>query len=584
MAWWTWPALAAAVTLAFQVWVCLPLIEHYVPTNDDIALVVASTEVEGWEDVARWITMGFRPYFLPYPEWNEFRTDFLRPLANVLYWLHHQAFDGDWATQLLVGYAAHAVVVGLTAYLALGVFGLRPPFALVAILIAALNPAYWHRTDSPYSIPYLAQFPIYQTEIVCALLMLSAMIALIKERYPLFAVFGTLALLLKETALPLSTSALLVAALSRRGRPLKSLLWLAAPLGMWLILRVMFFQGGRGIYAVIPTREFGWVLQPLRNLLLWPTGLYWGPLPDTLQAVRTLDLATLAMHGGQLALNAAWWALVVVAVAVAWRTRREWLASRPEAWVIALVFALGNLAFVIMPQATSVRLGYLWFALGPAAIFVALSRWPRAGLGAAVALGLGLAVPQAWSITHSFSEESLRSYRLIKQSARELARVLAEMPATVSVVYLVDDLVAQTVTPHYKARLAGFRGRLIYVNNVLPIAGCRSSASARQRYRLTREETAVHLEYRAHECLKPGWNVPPRPKIEHGNIIQRGSWLTYQFPDLTVAKGGSEASQRSYDLGRRFSVRFTDPVCQLPGRCVWLGLDPVAQRYYPLTP
>ena len=45
MGWWTWSALAAAVTLAFQVWVCLPLIEHYVPTNDDIALVVASTEV-----------------------------------------------------------------------------------------------------------------------------------------------------------------------------------------------------------------------------------------------------------------------------------------------------------------------------------------------------------------------------------------------------------------------------------------------------------------------------------------------------------------------------------------------------------
>jgi hypothetical protein len=115
------------------------------------------------------------------------------------------------------------------------------------------------------------------------------------------------------------------------------------------------------------------------------------------------------------AVNIAWWAALELAVLLA---ARKWRPSSmdnvPEPWVSALVFALGNLV-VVLVLSNEVRYGYLWFALGPAAVFAGISR-VRGVVGIALALTLGLVVPQLHSLSDAFSSNSINDYRLASRA------------------------------------------------------------------------------------------------------------------------------------------------------------------------
>jgi hypothetical protein len=115
------------------------------------------------------------------------------------------------------------------------------------------------------------------------------------------------------------------------------------------------------------------------------------------------------MDAVDVAVNIAWWtALAVLLAARKWRPSS--MDNVPEPWVSALVFALGNLV-VVLVLSNEVRYGYLWFALGPAAVFAGISR-VRGVVGIALALTLGLVVPQLHSLSDAFSSNSSNDYRL----------------------------------------------------------------------------------------------------------------------------------------------------------------------------
>ncbi len=174
----------------------------------------------------------------PYPEWPGSGSDFWRPLANVYYWLSYHAFGQQWGDQLLVGYAAHAIVVGLICYLALAVFRLNWWLALAAVAIAIFNPAYVQQDAlrDPFLIPRAIQYPIYQIEIFDALLVVLALLAFLKRRFALFSLLTMVALLFKETAVLAPFCALALAGVwlsADRRQSLKNFAWLLAPVVIW---------------------------------------------------------------------------------------------------------------------------------------------------------------------------------------------------------------------------------------------------------------------------------------------------------------------------------------------------------------
>ena len=585
-----WAAVAALLTSAFQIWVCRPIISDYVPTNDEIVLEAASTSLGGGFSPVRWVTEGYHSYFRPYPEWGFHSTDFWRPLTNGLFWADYQLFGTHWGNQLLFAYLMHGLVVGLTAYFASRILRLRLPFVLLAVLLAALNPALWSRYASSHAISNVVQFPTFQTEIVCAMVMFIGMLLFIRRQFVLFAVLLSAAVCFKETALTVPVSALVLTGAwltPDQRKSLKNFALLATPLAVWGVAKIFVFKYGALTYPLVQTSRSGMFLQPIRNLLLWPTGLYVGPLKATILAVNSHDWGKIAEHATALMINTGWWVLFAVAVIALLRSSAgQWFTKPPQIWAIALVFAAGNLALAILLQVTQLRFGYFWFAVGPAALFVVLSRWAYGSLAATV-LTAGIIIQQILTIGDSFSEQSLEVYRVIKQSARQLTQLLGSLPSTVTTVYVVDDVWIQPAGPEYLAKISGFHGHLVMIDSIDRVSGCSPVDNGQARYRLVRDGGTMTLNYLSPpSCFEWSWYVAPvgalESAIRNGTDVPRGPWLSYSFPQLNVRSRTLMTDKADYAVGDHWTVRTTDPACARQGACVWLGLDRSSHRYYVL--
>jgi hypothetical protein len=583
-----WIAIASGFTFLVQLWLFRSIIRDYFPTADELALEVASTPIFGHFEPASWFTHGFHFYFQSFAEWQSANTDFWRPLANVLFWLNYEIFGTHWSNQLVVGYLSHALTVGLTGYVSRCAFKLSRQLTITAMIVSALSPAFWSPNDTYNSFSYntapeLIQYPVYQTEILCALLMICAFLAFIKRRYVLFCVVTTLALLLKETALTAPVAALAIIGgwwqSDDRGRAARNFIWLMLPLVLWSLARVAIFDYGKSIYVLSTSTAWGWLLKPIRNLLYLPTLLYRGPLRETKDAILGHRTGLVLLHGFELAVNAAWWLAVLYAVRRAYvDIRKDGLFALPRPSVCGLIFALGNLCLVMLLQAPDARFTYFWFALGPTAVFAALSD-RRHGVLAAMVIAAALVLPQFWWMARSLSAGSIQSYSLSKRSARELTALLGHLPSSVGIVYLIDDLILHSTAPEYLARFAGFRGQLIVVNSIEPVSGCKAMPPSSSRYRLTRSPAGTELDYSAPACFYQ-INEAPLP-LFHDKEVTRGQWMTYRFPDMTTRDNSSGVE--NYDPGGRWSAVVTDPSCAVADACVWLGLDLESQAYYVLS-
>jgi hypothetical protein len=448
-------------------------------------------------------------------------------------------------------------------------------------LIAALNPAVWALYPDTFAIPPVLQFPAYQTEILCGALVLTAFLGFVRRRFVLFALAVTLALFLKETALTIPIAALAIPGVwleRERSRAIRNFLWLSSPLAAWLVVKLLIFQHGFSSFVMTSAKSWSWLTQPIRNTLLWPTGLYTAPLGQTAAALRNHDWQTLAVHGLQLGINLGWWAAIGLALVLAIkRFGRAWLTAAPDPWVIALVFAGSNLALLIALQESHLRYGYVWFALGPAPVLGVLWR-ARTGAALSIVLGLGLALPQIGSVSNALSADSLSDYRLEKNAARQLAGLLGSLPASVDMAYLVDDVAVQIPTPKYMAKFSGYRGRLLLVNSIRRVPHCAAAKQA-PRYRLASQGDTTLLEYSAPSCFEPYFGLPPLALMDGQHRVPRGPWMDYEYPQLSIE---GRSAMAEYDPGRSWNVSSHDPACATPGACAWIGFDEHAGRYYRL--
>ena len=564
----------------------MPLIADYSPTVDEFAIEVASTNIGGNLNPLHWFTEGFHYYFVAMPEWSTSASDFWRPLANFMFWLHYQLFGANWGSQLVLAYLTHAIVVGMSGVIALRIFNLNAKSAAIVMLIAVFNPAFWSTSTTFYSLPELVQYPIFQTEIVCALLMLLAFLAFIKGRYPLFCLIATLALLMKETALTIPVSAIVLTGAWRgtnARQTARNFIWLVLPLLIWYLARRGLFEFGSSIYVLRPNGPWSWLVKPFRNLLYLPTTLYHKPLGETRQALLSHDFGSALADGFRLAANSAWWLAVLYAFLIGClKFGRHWFSRVPEPWVCGLLFASGNLGLVLLLQTPDPRFSYFWFTLGPAALFAAFAN-KRFAVGLATALGVILVTPQIWSIPRELSADSIGNYHLVKQSSRQLISLLRQLPPGVTTAYLVDDVVVQASTPDAFAQFAGFHGKLVLVNSVEHVLGCKASDDERPRYRLERTATETKLQYAAPDCFYAPWNAAPLALFTADKEVARGPWMKYRYPDVRKHGDLSLARSVDYDLGRRWTVTVNDPACNVDGACVWIGLDPSTRAYHVIS-
>jgi hypothetical protein len=166
------------------------------PIGDEFALIV-----ESQKSFMNWFKEGYANYFNVYPEYYSPYTNFIRPVANLLFRLFSYTPD-PVAYQLIgVNYFVHAALCSLL-YLVSITFNNTLRFSITLGILTFLAPAFW--------LTPMTEVPSFSLDGLAALLCILSLIALVKNYFFLGLLTLTLSVFTKETAIPISIAWMLI--------------------------------------------------------------------------------------------------------------------------------------------------------------------------------------------------------------------------------------------------------------------------------------------------------------------------------------------------------------------------------------
>lgn len=586
-----------------ELWLFRDIWQNYYPANDDIALILHSTDFGNESLVDRvhsWFTEGFSNYWYVFPEWSEPHTNYLRPGVNLSFLLLYALFGSWWQGYLIACYLLYALVLVLMVDLAARTYGLRGRVLVLVSIGLATTPSAWLNGELFFN-PTFAFDALITAMIVCAFR------AYLARNHGLLTVILALAVFTKETALAAAAAAitgvllhslplldprrasLLVSAddaaaaetpLQEFVRGLAIAAMIALPLLVWSTLRWLAFGDQVGV-AVASTGVESPVLHYIRQVLEWPfnAGMING---DAVGALHRRDL--LAVPPGfyaQVLANATFFAIIVIVLAQRWRAIQQVPASAPP----------------IAADPTHLLDTSLWmFWLGLLLVLTAVT--PRIGQAAPVFAACLLGALWQWSPVRGIRRAAMlllvtvaltnvaTSVRLLnggfietnaERSLNEAALVglLREQAASGRQLLIVNDFSSRYVSNDDLRLFAGIPGSLTRLNSIeyrddslsdrRPSAGYPTDA-----VRIQRDGDAIVVDVALPDYLRFKFE-----DVRDGRLLgfRDGDTLTskacrYRFPGLNAAP------PQPIDFGRTMQLR-----CTIDGDFRVIYYDPAERRY-----
>jgi hypothetical protein len=239
---------------------------NYFPSSDDISLMVNSTGIYKEVNPVEWFTIGFEDYFRSYTEWSVHSKEILRPVVNLIFFLSGFLFGEKYFLYLYFNILIHSACITAVFYLCRKYLRLNIITSSVAAFIMMLVPAV---TNNTYFY-----FLAFSFDAVSALLVFFAFLFSIKRRSCYAFLFAAVALLTKETSLPIPFVVAFTLYLLKRKYLLRYLL-IAFVIILFLFLFKIFFSFNstsafRSEYIQV------WKLISLnflKSLIAWPLGV-----------------------------------------------------------------------------------------------------------------------------------------------------------------------------------------------------------------------------------------------------------------------------------------------------------------------
>ena len=191
------------------------------------------------------------------------RTDFLRPVVNLIVRLNYLFFGEHYLFYFATFYLAQFLVCVVVVCLARR-FGVSQRWLYFIALLAAINPAFL--AEGLYSVSF--HFDIW-----CGLFTVLALYLILLEHNALAVLSLTLAVFTKESALFAPIAAAMTVYLIRRRKliALSMLLPLAAWAGVW---KFVFIGSPAGNYALQGDPKALLMKGSIEGFLRWPTGIF----------------------------------------------------------------------------------------------------------------------------------------------------------------------------------------------------------------------------------------------------------------------------------------------------------------------
>lgn len=445
---------------------------QFSPLSDEFSLFANSARMFHPRPSA-WLFEGFSRYFSPYPQWSSHGTDFLRPVANVVYYLASLLFGRHWSLYLLSNYLFQSAIVGLAVFIA----GRHLKFSLYSSLgiglLCFLSPAFGSAEMFSTAFAF---------DLLGAALVLAGLNELLSKRLLSAGVLFTIALFTKETAFFALLAAAVVAfrmSSKRGGQRAFQPLCLLLPYLAWAGIRLAAFRATVGAYPV-PRRLSGVPAALIEDLGRWPF-----PLGTT--HYHHSGLLRESLFYGSAGINFCFWiALLAAVIPWAWRhflkdqkpigANDPAMLSAPStrlaspAAAVAIFCALSSAILLLIPH-LSARFGAAFLPLLILCLAEAARRaWARKIRAAAWCF---LLLPMVLSL----SARALQFPQALKKAQHQWA-FAADYIDKISqsrapAIFTVDDVSGGFSSNNAIAEFAGYRGRLIRVNDLLWRPGCR---------------------------------------------------------------------------------------------------------------
>jgi hypothetical protein len=424
-------------------WACF-IRANYFPSRDEFSLLVASTKMFH-PAISSWFLEGYSRYFISYPGLSHPATDFIRPGANLAYYLNSVVFGARWSWYLLLTYAIQAGIVCLCAKLAIEALKVPAKLALAMGFAVFLSPSFgWEQVF----------IPSFTIDLLGAFFVVFALHELWRKRYVSAWLLLAAAVFTKETTLFAPCMAALAVWLPSRktgsiGRRLVlSLVWLAPILG-WALLRRLAFHGDAGIYVLQNMALSGKIANVLHGFLAWPFG--------TRNAQQSVQLRLLYFP-----LNGTFWVTCLWSVLRILK-RKAAAAREQDSPLSALVlFCVGAFAMPVLlnlPQRFGASVYPLFFLLLATLISSADDRFVRNWAAACLAVAACVSIYQK-----AVDPLTLRESRAEWALSSNYIQAIHDSKAPY--LLMVDDASGGFAAPDLVARFADFHGVLMRSNNI----------------------------------------------------------------------------------------------------------------------
>src|SRR3984885_10326633 len=506
--------------------------QSYFPYGDDPALLNAS---EG--NPAKWFSEGFSNYFVVYPEWNVPRTDFLRPVVNLIVRLNHTLFGDHYALHFATFYFAEFLVCVLVIGLARQM-GVNERWLYFIGLLAAINPAFVG--EGLYSIAF--HFDIWS-----GLFAVLALYLIFRERYGLAVLGLTLAVFTKEPALyaPVAAAATVYVIHRRRLLAVTMLLPLVAWACVW---KFVFVGTPGGNYALQGDPKALLIKGSIQGFLRWPTGIFdyhviRNILVEHSVGAHLPDLLVLLI-------NMFLWGLLV---ALGAHFVRGFFAARPlshqdRLLLAVLIWLVGAISFGVL-VGYDPRFGGSIYPLEVLACAVVFHHGTRLLTRSLSVLAIGsLTAAFLWNARVGMPPQvfsQLSSMRSLMDSLRG---------HQADVVYVLNSS-RSDAAPSNIASLAGTPSEKVVI--LREATGCLNDSQAGPPI-MRQVGNAVHIVSVLPPCASYEFNGVPASIMAQafGGVLPRGHFATYSLPGGRITEHGlvNNSAIASVETGRELDL------------------------------
>ena len=456
----------------------------YFPAGDEFSLVVSSTRFFH-PHIGEWFSHGFSGYFSPYPDLSLPNSNFLRPVANITYFLDSVVFGRHWSYYLWGNYLIEMALVVTVWYLARICFRLPAPVSLLITISAALSQAF----------SYQAIFrPSFAFDLLGALWALLALLSLLRQHWLLAWLFVLLAVLTKESAYYVAVAASAATLLLLWRLPLvqkfsRSAAYLV-PLLLVVVLRKLDFEGGQGVYVLNELAGANPVKRIVLSLTHWP---YLLPGEQHVFAFSAHNLFSLL-------LTATIWILLLILCVHALRGDRNAVAlnellTEPSVanTRILIIFLAGSLLLPLGldlgPRFGASTTPLLFLCLGNLAATVQRSLLVK--VVSIVVLAVTF-IADAASFVDALTGSPMHREQALWARSRNMVDLLSREQEPV--VFLVGDATESFSSPYFVQRFAGYHGTIVPVSN-LGVGDC-----PREELTVTPESDSVYYIHSVDAC------------------------------------------------------------------------------------